>query len=260
MKNNKHFQKNTDYKEFFDLIEYTFVSINLLEEALTHPSARKTIKRSSKKNLSTEEKIENMNSEKLSNRPFNYQRLEFLGDRVLGFVIGNEIFNQFPDDSEGEISKRFSNIVSGEICAKIGKSLNLGKYIILSNGEENYGGRENSSNIEDVMESLIGAIFLDGGINIAANFILNLWDKYIKSGESSSTDVKSLVQQWSQAEYGVLPVYEVESKTGPDHSLSFVVSVCIPGKTEKFTGEGSSKKEAEKNAAKEMYKNFISKK
>jgi len=229
----------SDYSDLYASLEYVFVNKDLLFEALTHPSCRVNIKSSNKEN-------------KQKTLPFNYERLEFLGDRILGFILGKNLFNIYKNDSEGMISKRFANVACGEIATKIGYKLQIEQYIVMSDNEETCNGRGNKSIIEDVVEAIIGAIFLDSDIEIAEKFILRHWNDYIFDENNDAVDVKSKVQNWSQINFGHLPKYHLESLKGPDHMPEFCISIEVNG--HKFLGTGSSKKEAEKAAANNLVK------
>lgn len=224
----------TKYSEFFKKIEYQFKDENLLKLALTHPSV----------NVGKSKGVE-------------YQRLEFLGDRILSFVLGFELFKLFPLDTEGVLAKKFSYIASGKILSEISTNIDIPKYIILSSGEERFFGRSNKSNLENTLEALIGAIFLDSEIQTTKKFILQHWKQYLSSVNIEiATDSKSLLQEYSQGKFGNLPQYSIVEKTGSEHAPIFKVKVYVVGISGEFFGQGSSKKEAEKNAAENLM-NFI---
>ena len=200
---------------------YSFKRKELLEEALTHPS----FKAVSKDN-------------------FSYQRLEFLGDKVLGLIIGKYLFKHFKGENEGNISKRHAFLVCGKTLALVAKNLDLGNFIKLSQNQEIDGGRESENILENTMEALIGAIFLDGGLEETEAFVLNIFKDLFQTVETfTSQDSKSTLQEWFQKKYKKTPEYIPSEKVG---SL-FKVSLFIEKQT--FEGEGRTIKEAEKNAA-----------
>jgi len=261
--NNKIISKShiSSYEDLFLVCGYEFKNTTLLIEALTHPSSKISVKTKDYKGVIDakmddifQDKFEYSNCDfKKGSKPFNYERLEFLGDRVLSFVLGDILFQKFPDDSEGQLSKKYSNLACGAICVEVAKSINLEKYIIMSIGEDKYNGRKNLSNLENVMEALIGAVFLDGGIENAIKFIKKHWKSFIdKVSTVNLLDPKSFLQEWSQIKFHVLPKYTLKEVKGTDHEPLFIIEVSIDGVNEKFIGIGGSKKESEKNAAKEM--------
>ncbi|MFW5981708.1 MAG: ribonuclease III [Halanaerobiaceae bacterium] len=179
------------------------------------------------------------------------ERLEFLGDSVLSVVISTYIFDHFPDYPEGELAKMRSVIVSEPVLAIKARSLNLGRYLLLGKGEELSGGRERESILADVVEALIAAIYLDMGIEIAQQFIIKLFEDIIIDVEQGNyiQDYKTILQEVIQKENLDRPLYLVVKEKGPDHNKIFTVEVRHK---EKVLGKGigSSKKEAEQNAAK----------
>jgi len=229
--------KNFDHnlKDVYSIIGYEFKKPSLLVLALTHPSAY-----AKKKHKATE-----------------YQRLEFLGDRVISFVLGSELYKTFPEDQAGVLSKKYSIIASGEMMQKIALEIGLDKIIILSKGEEQTDGRTKKSHLENTLEALIGAIFLDSDINIAKSIILKYWANYISNFNSTTSiisDAKNQLQEYSQAKYKIIPIYEITDITGAKHEQTFTAKVAIEGESAVGIGVGKSKKEAEKNAATEIMK------
>lgn len=221
-------------QEFFDKSNYRFKNESLLLEALTHPSAlgKKNGKPTKKK---------------------NYERLEFLGDSVLSMIIAELLIKQYQNESEGNISKRHTALVCGTTLAQIAGDIGLPSMIIMSKGEESSGGRENQHILENVTESLIGAIYLDGGLEAARKFIYKFWRERALSNITPPRDPKTELQEISQSLNKTLPMYEVAEQKGLAHNPLFVVKVSIDGKGEAI-GEGHSKKEAEKKAAIKMIK------
>lgn len=214
------------------LIGYKFCERELLVEALSHPSI----------NVHTHGKL----------KP-TYQRLEFLGDAVLGLIISEILYNKFPHSPEGKLAKMRASLVCKEELYKVAASFELQSFILMSDGEEKTGGRENINNIEDVLEALIGAIYLDGGLINARSFIDKIWAIDIRDIEEDVQDPKSALQELAQEMGKPLPIYHVVSQSGTAHDPEFVIEVQIAG-TSPTTGIGNSKKSAEKEAAGLMLK------
>ena len=185
----------------------------------------------------------------------NYERIEFLGDRVLNLVIAHTLFEQFPSDSEGNLAKRHSALVQGRMLAAIGTQVNIHDFVILSEAERQSGGAENENIISDAMEALLGAIFLDGGLEAVRPVIIRLWDKYIVSHNELPQDAKTELQEWVQARGLPLPEYVISGRTGPDHAPEFEVEVRVQGYSS-VKANGSSRRQAEKEAAKIMMTNL----
>ena len=212
-----------------DILEYSFSDASLLEEALLHPSIS--------------------NKKKESGGSYNYERLEFLGDSVLGVIIAELLMNKYPLEKEGNLAKRHAALVRGESIALVGKKINVGKYIKMTQGEESMGGRENSNNIENALEAIIGAIYLDGGIDKAKEFITTHWVDLVDSMKTPPKEEKTALQEWAQARGFPIPEYKVIESKGPSHSPVFEVEVHVQG-FDPVKASGESKKKAEKNAAK----------
>ncbi len=181
--------------------------------------------------------------------PMNtYERLEFLGDRVLGLVVAEMLMEAFPDASEGDIAARFSHLVRNQACADTAVALDLGSAILLGGGEVQSGGREKSTILGDVCEAVIGAIYLDGGLGSAARFVRDNWRDRMLSRRTPTRDAKTALQEWSQSKGFGIPSYTIVDKTGPDHEPRFEVEVHIdnvaPGR-----GAGGARREAEQAAA-----------
>ncbi|QED23714.1 ribonuclease III [Candidatus Deianiraea vastatrix] len=230
---------------------YNFKNIELLQEALMHPSAKICVPRKA----SISSKMDEILNDKIkgSSRKFNYERLEFLGDRVLSFCLGSILFRIFSDDSEGDLSKKYASLACGRVCYEIAKRLEIDKYIVMSVSEEKYDGRSNESNLANAMEAVIGAIFLDAGIDIALDFVKSHWRVHIDGiSDWKLVDAKSFLQEWSQMKFHVLPRYETIEISGTEHKPIFKVCVSVDGVDGRFEGIGASKKDAEKSAAKIM--------
>lgn len=177
-----------------------------------------------------------------------YQRLEFLGDRVLGLVIAEILYNEFPDADEGELSRRLAALVRRETCADAARDIGLGEYVMLSEGEAQTGGRRKEAILGDVCEAVIGAIYLDGGHEPARQFIERNWSGRISDDSPRLKDAKTSLQEWAHAKGYGQPAYHIVSRTGPDHAPLFTISVTLQG-LEPAESTGSSKRVAEQAAA-----------
>lgn len=174
------------------------------------------------------------------------ERMEFLGDSVLAAVVAHQLFSEYPDEPEGNLSKKKSLLVSRPSLAAWAEELGLGTYLYLGVGEETSGGRTRQSLLANALEALIGAVYLDGGYEPAAVFIRTWCAR--RHGSLTETDHKSRLQEILQKKHKVPPTYEIESSTGPDHDKTFAVTVRIGGER-LGAGTGKSKKEAEQAAA-----------
>jgi len=184
-------------------------------------------------------------------RPSN-ERLEFLGDAILEFVASKEIFSQFPDKEEGYLTVLRANLVNTQALATIAKKLDLGKELFLSKGEVDGGGRTNTSLLADTVEAIIGAIFIDGGIEKAEEFIRdNLLTGIAEKAAEELKDAKSRLQETVQSRGLPAPKYQVVKESGPDHDKKFVVEAVVKGEVW-GAGEGRSKGEAEQEAARQV--------
>ena len=181
----------------------------------------------------------------------NYQRLEFLGDRVLGLTIATELYNRFPGASEGELAARFSMLVSGETCANVARMIALPERVKLGTQAVKDGVRSSDNITADLMESLIGALYLDQGLDIARSFILRHWRSLIDEQHATPKHPKAELQEWAVARKYRSPQYEVISRDGLAHSSLFQVEVRI-GKLHRAEAEGYSKQSAEKSAAQKL--------
>lgn len=184
------------------------------------------------------------------------ERLEFLGDAILEYIISDELYNQFPDREEGFMTTLRANLVNTVNLAGVAKKLNLGRELLLSKGEEETGGRENPSLLADTVEALIGAIYKDKGIEAAKEFIqTNLVPQIDEKLALPLKDAKSTLQEKVQAQGFAAPRYRIISESGPDHAKEFEVEVLVDDKP-KGQGQGKSKSEAEQDAAKTALANF----
>ena len=208
-------------------INIKFKSINYLKKAITHKS------------------YDSLN---------NYEKLEFLGDRVLGLVISKKLIELYPDQKEGVLDKRLASLVNKNRCLEIAKNIGLEKFILI-------GNKSNKSKIEnkilsDCIEALIGAIYYDKGFEASEKFILNMWRSFISSSDVSIVDSKTKLQEYSLKKFKSLPIYKLVSSSGPKHKPKFTISVKLKN-TKFFEGSGNSKKKAEQSAAKILLDSLI---
>ena len=179
----------------------------------------------------------------------NNEKLEFLGDRVLGLIISQNLLKFFPNDKEGDLDKKLASLVNKKQCAVIAKDINLQEYILIKNSN-------NNTNIEnkvlsDCLESVIGCIYLDQGLEVAEKFIIKNWRKYLNKSLITERDSKTKLQEYSLKNYKSLPVYKLLENKGPRHKPLIKVSVNIKN-SKNITATGNSKKEAEQKAAKKL--------
>ena len=184
----------------------------------------------------------------------NYEKMEFLGDRVLGLVIAKKLLETYPDEKEGILDKKFASLVNKNTCLEIAKKINLEKYILTFN-PNNKKIKIEDKIISDSCEALIGAIFLEKGLASAEKVILDLWKNNIIDSIITQIDAKTKLQELSLKKFKKLPIYKLISNTGPRHKPSFKVGVKLPN-TKYFFGLGKSKKDAEQNAAIECLKSI----
>ncbi len=217
-------------KALEDRIGHRFASADLLGRALTHDSA----------------------AAELSLGPTgSYQRLEFLGDRVLALVVAEMLSAAHPQAAEGELARRLNALVRNETCAEVAQELGIGEALLLGEGEARSGGRTKATILGDVCEAVIGAIYLDGGLEPARQLIERQWSPRMANLNGPLRDAKSALQEWMQGRGLPPPLYAVVGQSGPHHAPRFVVSVELAG-YEPGRGEGSSKREAEQGAAREV--------
>ena len=182
---------------------------------------------------------------------FNNQRLEFLGDRVLGLVIAEWLLERFPDAEEGELAVRLNALVRRETCAEVAERVDLGASLVLGAGEDRAGGREKAAILGDACEAVIAALYLDGGISAAARFIKAEWAGLLEGPVPVRRDAKTALQEWTQARGRGIPSYREVGRSGPDHAPDFTVRVQVSGLTP-ADGTGGSKRHAEQAAARAM--------
>lgn len=205
---------------------YRFADPDLLDRALTHSSAVSPGKRVQR----------------------SYQRLEFLGDRVLGLVVADMLYRKFPKANEGELSRSLNTLVRKETCAAIARELNLGSELNLGESEARTGGATKEAILGDVAEAVIGAIYCDGGLGPAFEVVERLFGEHIGQASTERADAKTTLQEWAQGRGLEPPLYVEVERTGPDHAPLFTISVQL-GQFEVTTATGPSKKLAEHKAA-----------
>jgi ribonuclease III len=219
-------RKTAETDHFAEKLGYHFQSASLLEQALTHGSMPVTAS--------------------------NYERLEFLGDRVLGLVIAEALYRQHGREREGKLAARHSALVRGDVCADVAEKLGLADVVKVGVAERKLGVNRMRSILGDVTEAVIGAIHLDGGMEASRDFILRHWAEYLQKPETALKDAKTFVQEWVLARGVELPLYEVVGRSGPEHQPEFTVRLTV-GKHGQSSGTGRSKQIAEMTAA----QNFI---
>ena len=216
-----------NYLKLQNSIKVKFKNINLLKKSLTHKS------------------YDPVN---------NYEKLEFLGDRVLGLAISKKLIDLYPDEKEGILDKKLASLVNKNRCLEVAKNIGLEKFILI-------GNKSNKSKIEnkilsDCIEALIGAIYYDKGFEASEKFILNMWKSFINSSDVSIVDSKTKLQEYSLKKFKSLPIYKLVSSSGPKHKPKFIISVKLKN-TKLFEGSGNSKKKAEQSAAKILLDSLI---
>jgi len=187
----------------------------------------------------------------------NNEKVEFLGDRVLGLIIATKLLEIYPEEKEGILDKKFASLVNKRKCLEIAKKIELEKYIFFFNPKNKKIIIEDKI-VADCLEALIGAIYLDKGLNFTEKFILNLWSEHITASVVTQIDAKTKLQEHSLKVFKVLPVYKLISNTGPRHKPLFKVAVKLKN-TNFFTAQGASKKDAEQNAASLCFESIIKK-
>ena len=213
-----------DYTQLEKRLNYTFKDKQLIIEALTHKSNKK---------------------------PYNNERLEFLGDAVLDLIVGEYLFSKFPKSAEGILSKIRASLVNESGFTLLARSLDLGSYIFLSLAEENNKGREKPSLLSNAFEAVIGAIYLEAGLKTVNDIVIKLLESCHPKIDldSLSKDYKTALQELTQATHGVTPIYEMLGSSGPDHNKEFEIAIILNDNTI-AKAKGKSKKEAQQKAAK----------
>ncbi|KIM03768.1 MAG: ribonuclease III [Sulfurovum sp. AS07-7] len=213
-----------EFKKLEKELKYRFKESNLITEALTHKSYKKS---------------------------YNNERLEFLGDAVLDLIVGEYLFHKFPTEDEGILSKIRASLVNEKAFKKLAESINLGECILISPAEENNDGRKKSSLLSNAFEAVIGAIYLESGLEVVRDIIIKLLENNYEKIDlnSLSKDFKTALQELTQAEYGVTPDYNLIRAFGPDHKKEFEIEIRLHGNF-LSSAVGKSKKEAQQEAAK----------
>jgi ribonuclease-3 len=211
-----------------DRIGYHFADKTLLERAMTHISAASG-----------------------GARVNSYQRLEFLGDHVLGLIVSDMLYRAFPRANEGELSRRLADLVRKETCADVARALDIGPALSLGSSESQAGGRLRATILGDACEALVGAVYLDGGYAAAESFVERFWKERMLKPPRPLRDPKTMLQEWAQARGLPTPAYRELARTGPHHSPKFRVAVELPDRPP-AEGQGTSKRAAEQAAAAEM--------
>jgi ribonuclease-3 len=225
-----------DIKELQKTLGLSFNRLSLLEQALVHSS------------YTNENPVRNIG---------HNERLEFLGDAVLDFIVADKLYRDFPNIAEGEMTRLRANLVRRETLARIAGDIRLGTYLFMGKGEEATGGRNKLPNLAGALEALIAAVYLDLGADAVSNLINNLYAEEWKKLTSHGVviDYKSRLQEIVQSKYQAIPVYRLVSETGPDHDKQFVVEVLVDSKV-MGNGAGKSKKMAETEAARLAVEHF----
>jgi ribonuclease-3 len=218
------------FAELEQRIGHGFKDRALLREALTHGSALDGVK----------------------GKRRSYDRLEFLGDRVLALIVAGRLLAEHADEDEGEIAPRFNTLVNRGACAQAGRAAGLGEAVILSSSEEANGGRDKETILADLCEALIGALYLDAGFEAARGFVERFWGDAFDEANTSARDAKTALQEWAAAHKCALS-YGLITQSGPDHAPHFVVEARVGG-FEGVRGEGASKRQAQRAAARAFLK------
>ena len=213
--------------EITERLGYRFRNHALLNEALTHGSTQK--------------------------HKGDYQRLEFLGDRVLGLLIAEHLFRAHPGDEEGQLTHVLSSLVRSEACAEAGDTIGLSDLVIIGSGERAKGMNLNRTVLGDAMEALVAAIYLDSGLDEARAFVMRCWDSQLKAPKLAAKDPKTFLQEWALARALPIPAYRIISREGPEHEPVFVVSVEVKDRPP-AEGTAKAKRAAEMDAAEQFLK------
>jgi ribonuclease III len=223
------------------IIGHQFTSSALLTEALTHPSALVP---------------ERGRGRRAKVVKHGYERLEFLGDRVLGLVVAEMLWHRFPDEPEGMLTRRLTHLVRRETLARVAAAIGLGDYLTFSRAERAAGAAANPAILADACEALIAAIYLDGGFDAASSFVHRFWEPLLAAMNGPPRDPKTTLQEWAQARGLGLPRYELVATAGPDHAPLFTVAASIAG-NEAATATASSKRIAEAGAAAALLERLV---
>jgi ribonuclease III len=213
-----------DLQALTSALGYEFIRPELLEQALTHPS---------------------------TSGKTTYERLEFLGDRVLGLVVAAMVYREFPAEPEGALARRFASLVRKEALARIAETIDLGAHLRISRGEAEQGGRSSRNLLADACEALIAALFVDGGYDAARSFVERWWRPLLAEQAEPPQDTKTALQEWAQSHGLPLPVYRLTGREGPAHNPLFDIEVSLPGQPPAH-GRGRSRRAAEIAAAESL--------
>jgi ribonuclease-3 len=213
------------FKDLEARLGYRFKSRDLLKTALTHASVRQ-----------------------MPGKRRDNERLEFLGDRVLGLAIAELLWEVYPSADEGDLARLYNRLVRGRTCAAVARELDLGPFLVLSDAEAESGGRDKETILADACEALLGAIFLEAGYEVARDAVRAHWAPRLGASSADAADAKSLLQEWVQGQGLELPTYVEVDRQGPDHAPRFTTEVRIRGR-KPARGEGASKRAAEQAAA-----------
>ena len=222
-----------EYQDVQQSIRITFRDVSLLQQAFVHSSYT--------------------NENPGYHLPDN-ERLEFLGDALLSFMVTEKLYHEFPHFGEGELTEIRVSLIRQETLAQLASALKLGDYLLLGKGEEATGGRERQTNLADVFEALVGAIFLDQGLDTARDFVLSKFQSQLErvEAEGIGRNYKALLQEFTQAKFKQLPTYRVVEASGPDHDRDFTIEAAL-GDRVLGTGSGKSKRTAEMEAARSAW-------
>ncbi len=212
-----------NYAPLFSTIGVTLKDVDTLTSALSHKSAS-------------------------HGRDIGYERLEFLGDRILGLCVADMLMKAFPKEPEGDLSRRLNALVRQETLAEIGEEMDLKKYMILGKAEEESGAKGNPAIVSDIVEALIATIYLEKGLEEARRFIHRYLEKRLANTAEPPKDAKSTLQEWAMARKMPLPAYVVTNRTGPDHAPIFTIEVSLPG-SDPVSATGETKRMTEQKAA-----------
>ena len=207
-------------------IKVKFKNIELLKKAITHKS------------------FDSIN---------NYEKLEFLGDRLLGLIISKKLLSMYPDVKEGLLDKKLASLVNKEKCYEVGKKLRLDEFVLVGNNKKN--SKVEIKIVSDCIESLIGAIYYERGFDFVEKFVLNLWKNMLESSKITLIDAKTKLQEYSLKKFKILPIYKLLNTSGPKHKPIFRIAVRLKN-SEFVDGSGESKKIAEQDAANKYIKKF----
>lgn len=212
------------------ILGHEFKNKSLLKQALTHPSI-----------------AQKSNYVKLP----DYERLEFLGDTVLSLIVTEMLLDKFKNDDEGMLAKKRATLICGSTLSKVAINLQFDKYLIMSDGEEKSGGKTNPRILENAMEAVIGAMYLDSGLEVCKRFIVEHWQENVADASNAPVDPKAHLQEWAQQHAKPIPNYKITEREGPAHKPIFTIEVNVDGMPV-FTAQGGSRKIAEKLAAQQL--------